>query len=425
MKEVSLMKEYHINGGNKIYGEVKINGGKNAILPILASTVLNAETSIIHNCPKISDTYIALDILREVGCKVSMEGNTIIVDSSGADECNVPDQLVREMRSSIIFLGSMLGRFKKVRIGYPGGCELGARPIDLHLKGLRQLGAEIVEEHGFLICTAEKLVGARTNLDFPSVGATENIMLAAVFAQGQSIISNAAKEPEIVDLQNFLNGMGAKIRGAGTDTIYVEGVSRLHETEYSVMPDRIVAGTFLVAAAMTKGEIVVRNVVPQDLVSVSSKLIECGCTLKEEKDAIYLKAPERIMAVRRIQTHPHPGFPTDMQPQFMAMLSLAQGTSTLHETVFESRTKHMSEFSRMGADIILSPDGMTAIINGVKKLNGTEVVSKDLRGGAALILAGLAAEGKTIVTGTQYVERGYESIEKTLALLGADIKYIH
>lgn len=418
------MGEYHIYGGNKISGEISIAGGKNAILPILAAAVLNGNISVIHNCPRISDTYVAINILKAIGCEVKVDKNTITVDSRNAGNWEVPVEPVREMRSSIIFLGGILGRFKNVRISYPGGCELGARPIDLHLKGIRQLGAEIIEENGFIVCKAKKLKGARIDLDFPSVGATENIMLTAALAEGTTIIGNAAKEPEIADMQNFLNAMGANISGAGTDNIIIKGVKSLHEVEYTVMPDRIVAGTYLVAAAITKGNILLNNVVPQHLYPITSKLIEAGCDITIEKNLIYLDAPERLKSIERLRTHPHPGFPTDMQAQFMTLLAISDGTSIVEETVFESRNKHIIELIRMGANIVLLPDGMTSVVKGVSRLNGTTVTSKDLRGGAALILAGLVATGKTIVTHSEFVERGYECIDKDLKYLGADVKLI-
>ena len=289
---------------------------------------------------------------------------------------------------------------------------------------MQKLGVDIVEEHGFIICTTKKLVGARINLDFPSVGATENIMLAAVFAKGETIISNAAKEPEIVDLEKFLNGMGAKIRGSGTATIIIEGVKKLHKVEHKVMPDRIVAGTFLAAAALTKGDILLRNIVHEHLYPITSKLIEMGCHVKEENDTIYLKAAENLKPIEILRTNPHPGFPTDMQPQFMTLLALAKGTSIVIETVFDSRNKHICELNRMGANIILSQDGMTSVIKGVEKFTGAVVTSKDLRGGAALIIAGLSAEGETIVINSSHVERGYENIEETFRQLGGNIKLI-
>ncbi len=420
------MGEYHIVGGNKLCGEIKINGGKNAILPILASVVLNDNVSIIHNVPKISDTYVAIEILESIGCKTNFDNNTLIVDARNVYTHEVPEYLVIEMRSSIIFLGGVLGRFKKCKIGYPGGCELGARPIDLHLKGLKSLGVDIVEEHGFIICTTDKLVGANIYLDFPSVGATENIMLTAVYAEGETVIDNAAREPEIVDLQNFLNSMGAKIKGAGTDKIIIQGIKKLQPSEYTIMPDRIVAGTFLVGAALTDGEIILKDVNFEHLEPILSKLLETGCTFKKYKDSrrISIKPPTTIKAIKKLRTSVHPGFPTDMQPQLMTLLAKAKGTSIFTETVFESRNKHISELVRMGANITLAPDGMTSVIQGVDTFKGAVVSSKDLRGGAALILAGLCAEGKTIVTNSKHVERGYEAIENTIRDLGGNIRFV-
>jgi UDP-N-acetylglucosamine 1-carboxyvinyltransferase len=299
------------------------------------------------------------------------------------------------------------------------------RPIDLHLKALKRFGARITEDHGYIICEAKRLRGAKINLDFPSVGATENIMLTAVTAKGETILSNAAREPEIIDLQNFLNSMGADVRGAGSGTIVIKGKEKekLHSAEHTVMPDRIVAGTYMAAAAITGGHVTLTNVNTQHLEPVTSKFVEAGCTVREYADKITLKAPDRIKPISRLITSPHPGFPTDVQPQFMAMLALANGTSMIEETVFESRTKHVSELIRLGADILVAQDGMTAIVKGVKSLTGATVAAKDLRGGAALILAGLAAEGTTTVTNAKHIERGYEHIEKTLTQLGAKITY--
>lgn len=415
------MGKYHICGGKKLNGEIAVTGSKNAVLPILAATVLNSAINCIHNCPQILDSKTMVEILRSIGCKVVYESNTIIVDSSFANSYEVPEKPVKEMRSSIIFLGSMIGRFKKTVVTYPGGCELGPRPIDLHLKALRQMGVSIKEEQGFIICEAEKLSGSNISLDFPSVGATENIMLAAVLAEGRTIINNAAKEPEIVDLQKFLIAMGAKVYGAGTGTIYIDGVKKLNEVEYTVMPDRIIAGTLLVAGAITKGEILLSDVDITHIYSVVSKLKECGCNILENKNSLYLKAPDILKPVD-IRTYPYPGFPTDMQPQFMTMLTLARGTSIIIETVFESRYKHIPELVRMGANI--SVDGRTAVIKGVTALKGTTVTSMDLRGGAALILAGLAADGETIVDNSKHIERGYENIEKMFKNLGAEIEFV-
>ncbi|MDR1639499.1 MAG: UDP-N-acetylglucosamine 1-carboxyvinyltransferase [Clostridiales bacterium] len=417
------MGVYHISGGNKLSGQLRVYGAKNAILPILASVILNAGESVIHNCPNISDTCISIKILEDIGCKVAYDGETMVVDSSVADVCSVSAELMREMRSSFIFLGGLLGRFHKVNISYPGGCELGARPIDLHLKALKQMGTEIREEHGFIICEAKRLIGTHINLDLPSVGATENIMLTAALAEGETKLTNAAKEPEIEDLEAFLNGMGADVRGAGTDTIVIRGVKKLHSVEHTVMPDRIAAGTFLVAAAITGGKVLLTEARPEHLYPVTSRLIEAGCKIASEDSTVYLEAPTELRPIEFLRTRPHPGFPTDMQPQIMSLLSLAQGVSIISETVFESRSKHIAELRRMGADIIVAPDGTTFIIKGVRKLHGATVESKDLRGGAALILAGLAAEGDTTVLGSKHVERGYDQIEKSLKDLGGNIRY--
>ena len=417
------MGEYLVRGGNKISGEISVSGAKNAILPILASVILNKGESVIYNCPLISDTYVSIKILNALGCTTKLEGNTLTINSKNANNHIVPEELVREMRSSFIFLGGVLSRFGKVKISYPGGCELGARPIDLHLKALKALNATVKEEHGFIICEGTKLQGTRINLDFPSVGATENAMLTAVLAKGETIISNAAKEPEVVDLQFFLNAMGAKIKGAGTDSITISGVSSLHDVEYKIMPDRIVAGTYLAASAMTGGDIVLHDVVYEDLYPILSRLNEAGCLFKIQRNSVSMKSPKKLKSIERLRTHPHPGFPTDMQPQFMSLLTIADGTSIVNETVFESRNKHIGELIRMGADIILAQDGVTSIIKGIEKLKGSTVSARDLRGGAALILAGLVAEGETIVLNSSYVERGYECIEKSLASLGADITF--
>lgn len=416
------MGKYYICGGKKIEGEVLVDGSKNSSLPILAATILNSAQNCIHNCPRILDTKTMMEILKSLGAKVICEGNTIIVDSSSANSYEVPQEHIKQMRSSIIFLGSLIGRFKKTVISYPGGCELGARPIDLHLKALKQMGVIIKEEDDLIKCEAQKLKGANINLDFPSVGATENIMLAAVLAKGRTTINNSAKEPEIVDLQNFLLSMGAKVYGAGTDTIYIDGVDKLNQTEYTVMPDRIVAGTFLIAAAITNGHILLKNAVASHLDSVLDKLESCGCNLEYDNKYISLKSSNLLKPINTIETCPYPGFPTDMQPQFMALLTLAKGTSIIIETVFESRYKHVAELLRMGANITI--DNKKTIISGVNNLKGAEVFATDLRAGAALILAALAAEGETIVNNSNHVERGYDSIEKTFSNLGASIRLI-
>jgi len=414
------MGEYHIIGGRRLSGEIAVHGSKNAILPILAACVLNAGESRLTNCPNISDTLHTIDILKEIGCTVKCEGSTITVNSAMADRFEVSENLVRKMRSSIIFLGSLLTRFGAAKVSYPGGCVLGLRPIDQHLKGLRMLGATINDAHGFLNCTATRLAGTDISLDFPSVGATQNIILAATLAEGTTIINNAAKEPEIVELTTFLNAMGADITGAGESTIKIRGVNRLHDAEHRIMPDRIVAGTYLTAAAMTRGDITLTNVSDINLRPVIAKLTEAGCTINTKGGKIRLIAPPKLNAIQ-LKTQPHPGFPTDLQPQFAAMLSVADGISIIEETVFEARNKHVPELCRMGANILQVNNMRTSIIEGVPYLNGSNVISHDLRGGAALILAGLAADGKTIVNPSSHVTRGYESIEADLRSLGATI----
>lgn len=413
------MTSYIIEGGKRLEGEICIDGAKNAVLPIIAATILNGKENIIHNCPNISDLDTMIEILRELGCKVRRNNKTLIIDSSNIDRYEVPDRLVRKMRSSIIVLGALLGRFKQGQVSYPGGCPLGARPIDLHIKAFRDMGACIVEDHGFIICKERQLRGAKIYLDFPSVGATENIMLAGILAQGTTIIYNAAKEPEIKDLQDFLNAMGARVKGGGSDTITIEGVESLDRVEYTVMPDRIIAGTYLIAGAITGGELSLTNVNCDHIRAITSKLREVGCNICEDKDEIYLKAPESLQSVDLIRTQPYPGFPTDMQAQFMALLSLAKGTSIILETVFESRYKHAKELIRLGANIQL--EERTAIIKGVNQLQGATVEASDLRGGAALVLAGLAADGMTTVTNTKHIKRGYGNLVNDMRLLGANI----
>jgi len=409
-----------IDGGNRIGGEVRVGGAKNSVLPILAATVLNGGINVVHDIPKLLDVDIMEKILTSLGCSVKRENGTIVVNSKELTNYEIPEELVREMRSSIIFLGAMLSRCGKVKISYPGGCEIGPRPIDLHLKSLREMGAKIEERHGFLTCEATKLRGSDIQLDFPSVGATENIMLAAIFAKGTTVIRNAAREPEIVDLENFLNAMGAKVSGAGTATIRIEGVEKLYDVEHNIIPDRIVAGTYLIATAITKGEIVLKNVIHEHLQSTLYKLRESGCIVQIYNHSLKLIAPKEIKAVESIRTLPYPGYPTDMQAQMMTLMTLSDGITIVTENIFENRYKHANELVRMGANIKV--DGRIAIIKGVTKLSGATVVAQDLRGGAALIVAGLAAEGTTIVENIKHVERGYENIHEVLGTLGARIR---
>lgn len=420
------MGEYHINGGNKISGEISVHGAKNSVLPILAGCILCKDFTVIHNCPNISDTKVAMTILRNLGCTVNFDGYTLTVDSSNIDNYTIDESITIEMRSSIVFLGSVLSICKQCNIGYPGGCTLGTRPIDLHLKGLRKLGATIQEKNGMLSATCTNLTGNTISLDFPSVGATENILLASVLANGTTIINNPAQEPEIIDLQNFLNSMGAKVTGAGTNRIVIEGVEKMHGSTYMVMSDRIVAGTYLVSAAITRGEILLKNVDLPSLEPILSKLSETSCTIRryETSKEVYLRSNGVINPIEKLTTLPHPGFPTDMQSQFVSLLSIANGTSVVIETIFEARNKIVPELTRMGANIVMSNDGMTCIIKGTPILNSATVYANDLRGGSALILAGLVANGTTIVKNSHYVERGYEDIHLALKHLGADIKFI-
>jgi len=416
------MGEFYINGGGRVSGEARVHGAKNAILPILAATVLNSGVSVIHDCPLISDTFVTIKILRTLGCKVELKDKTLTVDSSSAVSREIPEKLAIEMRSSVIFMGSMLGRFRRVDISRPGGCVIGQRNIDMHIDAFAKMGAKI-ENDGIYKCEAVKLKGAKINLNMPSVGATENIMLAASLAEGETFILNAAREPEIVDLQNFLNKMGARVSGAGTDLVKISGVKKLHDAEHTIIPDRIVSGTLLCAAAITKGEITLTNVVPIHLEAVTAKLADAGCRVREYADAISLHAPDKLLPVGSVVTYPFPGFPTDMQPQFTALMACASGITTIHETIFESRNMHVNELKKMGADIGMSIDARSFFIKGIEKLKGATVEANDLRGGAALILAGMAAEGKTTVMNSSYIERGYEKIDETLRNLGADVIY--
>ncbi len=414
------MSRYIINGGRRIEGEIESDGSKNSVLPILAASLINGNESIIHNIPHLKDVDTLSNVLESIGCKVEYNGRTIVINSKGELNTEIPEKPVKEMRSSIILMGAMLGRFKKVKISYPGGCEIGPRPIDLHLMGLRELGVNIIESHGYITCQCDKLIGKEIHLDYPSVGATENVMLAAVSAEGVTIIQNAAREPEIVDLQEFLNKTGANIIGAGSSTIKISGSKKFYNAEHTIIPDRIVAGTFLIAAAITGGTIVLKNVVIEHLKPLMSKLVESGCIIERIDDSIRLKGPKRPNGVEIMRTQPYPGFPTDLQAQFMSFTSISKGTSVIVETVFESRYKHAEELIKMGAKIKI--DGRTAVIRGVKGLTGARLTAKDLRGGAALILAGLVAEGVTdIDNADNHIERGYADLDIKLKRLGADI----
>ncbi|NMB96790.1 MAG: UDP-N-acetylglucosamine 1-carboxyvinyltransferase [Clostridiaceae bacterium] len=416
------MSKIIINGGQKLKGEVQIEGSKNAVLPILAATLLNSGISVIKNCPRLKDVDVTLKILMKLGCKVKIEENTVIIDSSTITSTDIPVDLAAEMRSSIIFVGPMLSRCKKVAISFPSGCEIGPRPIDLHIKALRSMGAKILDvQGGFIYCSADRLTGTDIHLSYPSVGATENTMLASVFAEGETYIHNAAKEPEIVDLQNFLKAMGAKVCGAGTGVIHIKGVERkLKDVEYTIMPDRIVAGTYMIATAMTGGETVIRNIVPEHISSIISILSEAGSNISINGNTLKITGPDRNKAIDIVRTLPYPGFPTDMQAPLVSLLSIADGTSIVIETVFESRYKHVDELMRMGANITV--EGRIAVIRGVGNLNSATIYARDLRGAASLVLAGLVAEGETIVEDIVHLDRGYERMNVKLAQLGALIK---
>jgi len=423
------MRQYYIRGGTRIAGQIAVSGAKNAILPILAAVCLNKGESEIHNCPRIADTFISIEILKHIGCRVEFTGNTLYVDASQVSEINIPEEWVGQMRSSVLFMGAMLGRTGQVNIAHPGGCDLGERSIGYHIDGLRAMGAEIVADNGILRCKGT-LKGANIHLATASVGATENLMLAGIFAKGTTIITNAAKEPEIVDLALFLNGMGAKVYGAGTSKITIEGTQALTSTTHQVMPDRIVAGTYMAAAAMTAGIINLTSVRPEDLTPVTSELIKMGCEIKHGTDNITVRGPKRLKALPYLETAEHPGFPTDMQAQFVAALSVAEGRSTVMERIYESRDAHAKGLNIMGANIVTQsiPAGETTKkrtlfeIQGKQALTGAVVHANDLRGGAALILAGIAAQGDTVVRNAHYVERGYECIEKDLSDVGADVR---
>lgn len=418
------MEKFMILGGNRLKGTIRASGSKNATLPILAACILNAGKSVIHEVPRLVDVSVMKDVLTHLGAKVIRDRNTIEVDSSNVQPVEISEDLMRRMRASNLVLGALLGRFGCVKISYPGGCQIGSRPMNLHLKGLQLLGATIQEKFGYITAEADKLVGADIHLDLPSVGATENLMMAAVLSEGVTFIRNVAKEPELVDLQNFLNSIGARIKGAGTDTIKIEGVSLkdLKTTSYTIIPDRIEAGTYMVSAAITGGDVTVTNIIPEHLDPLLAKLREAGVNISVGDDSVRVLGNGRIKAVD-IKTMPYPGFPTDMQPQMMALLSLAEGTSVITETIFENRFKHVGELRRMGADIKV--EGQTAIIKGVDKLSGACIEASDLRAGAALVMAALAAEGGTVLERVQHIDRGYERLEVKYNALGARIIRVH
>ncbi|MDL2206150.1 UDP-N-acetylglucosamine 1-carboxyvinyltransferase, partial [Eubacteriales bacterium OttesenSCG-928-N13] len=409
------MDVFRIFGGAKLRGKLEVDGAKNAVLPILAAALLTDEPVTLRSCPRLVDTENMRLILETLGVTCGWDGHDIHIDASTIRSYEMPGELSKQLRSSIFMLGPLLGRFRKATVTYPGGCEIGQRPIDLHLKALRALGIRIREAHGMIYCDGSQLHGENVHLDFPSVGATENVMMAAVLAPGVTTIHNAAREPEIIDLQHFINEMGGQVRGAGGNVIEIIGVKELNGATYRPLSDRIVTGTLLTAAAMTKGEITLTNAAPGNLYAVLDTLQQAGCEMEIEGDQITLMGPEQLRPIE-VTTQPFPGFPTDMQAQVMAMSTLARGTSIIVENLFENRFAHAAMLRCMGADIIVQ--GQTAIVRG-GHLTGARVGAKDLRGGAALVLAGLAAEGTTEVEHTQLIDRGYESLERSLRQLGA------
>ncbi len=415
MERIIVRKSLGLNGN------IRVDGSKNAILPILAATLLTDEDCIIHDVPCLQDVQVMCKLLEALGAKVEkIDTNSLKITAKNITTCEAPYELISKMRASFLVMGPLLARCNSAKVYMPGGCAIGTRPIDLHLKGFKYLGAEVKSESGYVNATSEKLVGSDIYLDFPSVGATENIIMAASLASGDTILENAAEEPEIVDLANFLNSMGANIIGAGTKTIRIKGVKKLHKTEHTIIPDRIEAGTYMVLAAATGGNVRIENVVSSHLQPVIAKLREAGATIEEYDDKIAVISNGNIKPVD-IKTLPYPGFPTDMQAQFMAMLAIAEGTSIIHETIFENRFMHASELSRMGADVKI--EGSSAILKGSSKLSGAKVKATDLRAGAALIIEGLLAEGETEISDVYHIKRGYANIIEKLQNIGANIHY--
>ena len=421
------MEQYIIKGGNPLVGEVVIGGAKNAALGILAAAIMTDGECLIDNMPNVRDTNVLLQAMEGIGARIERKGdNEVVISGKNIDSTGdliVDNEYIRKIRASYYLIGALLGKYKKAQVVLPGGCDIGSRPIDQHIKGFRALGAEVKIEHGMIIAQAEQLVGSRIYLDVVSVGATINIMMAAALAQGNTVIENAAKEPHIVDVANFLNSMGADIRGAGTDVIRIKGVEKFHDTEYSVIPDQIEAGTFMMAAAATRGDVLIKNVIPKHLETISAKLSEIGAQIEESDDAVRVVATQRLCNTQ-IKTLPYPGFPTDMQPQMAITLGLSTGTSTITESIFENRFRYVEELRRMGANIKMV-EGNTAIIHGVEKYTGATVAAPDLRAGAALVIAGLVAEGYTTVTQIGYIKRGYERFDEKLRALGGLIEEVN
>ena len=416
------MEQYAIKGGNPLVGEVEIGGAKNAALPIIAAAVMTDETVHIDNLPDVRDTNVLLDAMQEIGAIVKRDGrHRVSINGAGVNRLQVDSDNIRKIRASYYFIGALLAKYRKAEVALPGGCDIGCRAIDQHIKGFRALGAEVLIEHGLIKASAEHLRGSHIYMDVVSVGATINIMMVAALAEGKTIIENAAKEPHVVDLANFLNSMGANIKGAGTDVIRIKGVTKLHGTDYTIIPDQIEAGTFMFAAAITKGDITVKNVIPKHLESITAKLLELGCEIEESDDAVRVVAAKPLKHTH-VKTLPYPGFPTDMQPQITVALALSKGTSIVTESIFENRFKYVDELTRMGANIKVESN--TAIVDGVGKYTGASIAAPDLRAGAALVLAALAAEGYSVVEEIHYIERGYEDFEIKLQTLGAQIDKI-
>lgn len=416
------MEQYIIRGGNPLVGEVEIGGAKNAALGILAAAIMTDETVFLENLPDVQDINVLLEAISGIGAQVNrISRNKVSINGSMIGDFSVDYEYIKRIRASYYLLGALLGKYRRAEVPLPGGCNIGSRPIDLHIKGFKALGAKVDIINGAIVAQAERLRGSHIFLDTVSVGATINIMMAAAMAEGRTIIENAAREPHVVDVANFLNSMGANVKGAGTDVIRIWGVEKLHKTEYSIIPDQIEAGTFMFAAAATKGDVMVKNVIPKHLEATTAKLIEIGCEVEEFDDAVRVVASKRLTNTN-VKTLPYPGYPTDMQPQIGVTLALAKGTSIVTESIFENRFKYIDELARMGASVKV--EGNTAIITGVEKLTGARVSAPDLRAGAALVIAGLAAEGITIVDDIVYIQRGYEDFEEKLRNLGAEIQKV-
>lgn len=413
------MEQYVIKGGNPLYGEVEIGGAKNAALAILAAAIMTDETVTIDNLPNVRDINVLLQAIEEIGAHVErVDIHKVKINGSFIRGVNVDNEFIRRIRASYYLIGALLGKYKHAEVALPGGCDIGSRPIDLHMKGFRSMGADIDIAHGLVIARAKELKGTHIYMDKVSVGATINIMMAAAMADGKTVIENAAKEPHVVDVANFLNSMGANIRGAGTDVIRIVGVEKLHATEYSVIPDQIEAGTFMFAVAATGGNVLVKDVIPKHLEATTAKLLEVGCQVEEFDDSVRVISDGHLKHTQ-VTTLPYPGFPTDMQPQMAVLLGIAEGTSTVKESIFENRFKYVDELTRMGADIKVESN--IAIISGVKRYTGARVNAPDLRAGAALVIAGLAADGITVVDDIYYIQRGYEALEEKLTKIGAKI----